>query len=138
MLRLGAPGLGSLTVADLGILGAVALAMAPIAIAKYGALRSFDNARPRDDRFYDDPFRNRALGAHKNGLEGLPFFIGAVILAEMHAAPQARVDGLALGYLGLRVAFIVLYLSDQPSFRSLVWALGFAVNIAIFCTPLTV
>jgi uncharacterized MAPEG superfamily protein len=128
--------LGALTVADVSILGAVALAMLPIAIAKYGSLRSFDNAKPRDERFYDDPFRTRALGAHKNGLEGLPFFIGAVILAELHAAPQMRVDGLALGYLSLRVAYIVLYLGNQPSFRSLVWALGFAVNVAIFFTPL--
>jgi uncharacterized MAPEG superfamily protein len=135
-MKLGGPVLGSLTVADFAILGSIALAMLPIAIAKYGALRRFDNSKPRDERFYEDPFRSRALGAHKNGLEGLPFFIGAVLLAEMHAAPQMRLDGLALGYLGLRVAYIVLYLGDMPSFRSAVWALAFAVNIAIFFTPL--
>lgn len=127
--------LGSLTLADLSILGAFVLALAPIAVAKYGDMKSFDNSKPRDDKFYTDPFRARALGAHKNGLENFPLFAAAVILAELRDAPQMRVDGLALAYLLLRVAYIALYLGNVPPFRSAVWALGLAVNVAIFLAP---
>jgi uncharacterized MAPEG superfamily protein len=123
--------LGRLTLADLSILGAVIAYMLPIIAAKYGAIKSFDNSKPRDPAFYNDPFRARALGAHQNGLEGFPFFAAAVIIAQMRGASQPLVDGLAWAYLGLRLAYVALYLADRPSLRSAVWALALGVNIAI-------
>lgn len=123
--------LGRLTLADLSILGAVAAYMLPIAVAKYGAVKAFDNARPRDPDFYKDPFRARALGAHQNGLEGFAFFAAAVIIAQMRGASQPLVDGLAFAYLGLRLAYVALYLAGKPSLRSATWTLALAVNVAI-------
>ena len=123
--------LGRLTLADLSILGAVVAYMLPVMVAKYGALKAFDNANPRDPDFYRDPFRARALGAHQNGLEGFAFFAAAVIVAQMRGAAQPLVDGLAFAYLALRLAYVALYLAGKPSLRSLVWALGLAVNVAI-------
>lgn len=127
--------LGPLTLADLSILGAVAAYMAPIAIAKYGALGSFDNSRPRDPGFYEDPFRARALWAHQNGLEGFAFFAAAVVIAQMRAAPQHLVDGLAVAYVAVRFAYAAAYLANLPSLRSGLWALGFAVNVALLLAP---
>lgn len=127
--------LGPLTLADLSILGAVAAYMAPIAIAKYGALGSFDNSRPRDPGFYEDPFRARALWAHQNGLEGFAFFAAAVVIAQMRAAPQHVVDGLAVAYVAVRFAYAAAYLANLPSLRSGLWALGFAVNVALLLAP---
>ncbi len=123
--------LGRLTLADLSILGAVIAYMLPIAVAKYGALKAFDNARPRDPAFYKDPFRSRALGAHQNGLEGFAFFAAAVIVAQMRGASQPLVDGLAWTYVALRLAYVALYLADRPSLRSAAWALALGVNVAI-------
>lgn len=128
--------LGPLTLADLAILGAVVAYMAPIAIAKYGAIRSFDNEAPRDPEFYRDPFRARALWAHQNGLEGFAFFAAAVIVAELRQAPQHVVDGLALGYVALRFGYAAAYLAGIGKLRSAIWAVGFAVNIAILFSPL--
>jgi uncharacterized MAPEG superfamily protein len=110
--------------------------MLPIGVAKYSSLRSFDNARPRDPAFYQDPFRARALAAHQNGLEGFAFFAAAVIVAQLSGAAQPWVDGLALAYLVLRLAYLAAYLGDKPSIRSTVWSLGFVSNIAILLTPL--
>ena len=128
--------LGPLTLADLSILGAVIAYMAPIAIAKYGAIKSFDNEKPRDPDFYRDPFRARALWAHQNGLEGFAFFAAAVIVAQMREAPQPLVDGLAVGYVALRFAYTAAYLAGLGKLRSAIWALGLAVNIAILFSPL--
>ncbi len=125
-----------LSIADWCILGAVAAYMLPIGVAKYSSLRSFDNARPRDPAFYQDPFRARALAAHQNGLEGFAFFAAAVIVAQLSGAAQPWVDGLALAYLVLRLAYLAAYLGDKPSIRSTVWSLGFVSNIAILLTPL--
>ncbi|HEY4031782.1 MAG TPA: MAPEG family protein [Caulobacteraceae bacterium] len=128
--------LGPLTLADLSILGAVAAYMAPIAIAKYGAIGAFDNSRPRDPAFYADPFRARALAAHQNGMEGFAFFAAAVVIAQMRAAPQHVVDGLAVAYVALRFAYAAAYLADVAALRSAVWALAFAANLALIFAPL--
>jgi uncharacterized MAPEG superfamily protein len=127
---------GPLTLADLSILGAVLAYMAPIFIAKYGALGAFDNSKPRDPAFYADPFRARALGAHQNGLEGFAFFAAAVVIAQMRAAPQHIVDGLAVAYVALRFAYAAAYLAGAAPLRSAVWALAFAANIALLLAPL--
>ena len=124
-----------LTPADLCIAGAVVAYMLPIAVAKYSAIKAFDNARPRDPAFYRDPFRARALAAHQNGLEGFAFFAVAVIVAQMRGASQPVVDGLAAGYVVLRLAFVAAYLADKPSLRSAIWSLGFTVNAAILVAP---
>ena len=55
-------------------------------------------------KIFERPTRKRALGAHFNGIETFPFFAAAVLLAEFRDAPQAWVDGLALGFLVTRVA----------------------------------
>ena len=127
---------GPLTLADLSVLGAVLAYMAPIAIAKYGGLGAFDNHRPRDPAFYADPFRARALGAHQNGLEGFAFFAAAVVIAQMRAAPQHIVDGLALAYVALRFAYAAAYLADAAPLRSAIWGLALVVNVALLLAPL--
>jgi uncharacterized MAPEG superfamily protein len=127
---------GPLTLADLSILGAVAAYMAPIVIVKYGAIRSFDNSKPRDPAFYQDPFRARGLWAHQNGLEGFAFFAAAVVIAQLRAAPQNIVDGLAVAYVALRFAYAAAYLADLASVRSAIWTLAFAANVALLLTPL--
>jgi len=128
--------LGPLTLADLSILGAVAAYLAPILIVKYGAFAAFDNAKPRDPAFYQDPFRARGLGAHQNGLEGFAFFAAAVVIAQMRGAPQNIADGLAIAYVALRFAYAAAYLAGAASLRSAIWTLAFAVNVALLLTPL--
>lgn len=125
-----------MTVADLCLLGAVAIYIGAIVAAKARGRKQFDNAKPRDPAFYNDPFRARALGAHQNGIENFPLFAAAVILAEMRQADQTWVDVLAVAYLVLRVAYVAAYLGDRPTLRSAVFGLGFAVTLAIFFSPL--
>jgi len=127
---------GPLTLADLSILGAVAAYMAPVIVAKYGAIKDFDNEKPRDPEFYKDPFRARALWAHQNGLEGFAFFAAAVVIAQFREAPQGIVDGLALGYVALRFAYSAAYLAGNGKLRSLIWALAFLANVALLLSPL--
>jgi uncharacterized MAPEG superfamily protein len=127
---------GPLTLADLSILGAVAAYLAPVAIVKYGAIRAFDNSKPRDPAFYQDPFRARGLWAHQNGMEGFAFFAAAVVIAQMRGAPQNLADGLAVAYVALRFAYDAAYLAGAAALRSALWGLALAVNAALFLTPL--
>jgi len=107
-----------------------------IASIKWIGFRSFDNARPRDPAFYQDPIRSRALGAHQNGIEAFPFFAVAVLLAEYRGSPQRLVDELAVLFLIVRIAYVLTYLGNRPTLRSILWTVGFAINAAIFFLPL--
>jgi uncharacterized MAPEG superfamily protein len=125
-----------MTVAEWCVFGAVLLYLLTIAPFKALGTRQFDNSKPRDPAFYDDPIRSRALGAHLNGIETFPFFAAAVLLAEFRAAPQNLINELAVLFLIVRVAYIFTYLGNRPTLRSILWNIGFVINTAIFFLPL--
>lgn len=91
----------------------------------------FDNHDPRAWLAQQKSWQARANAAQANSFEGLPFFIGAVVIAHQLGAPQGRVDLLAVAYVLLRLAFILCYVRDWPTARSAVWGLGLLANIAI-------
>lgn len=121
-----------MTGAEWCLFGAVFLYLATLAPTKGLAPREFDNANPRDPKFFEHPIRKRALGAHINGVETFPFFAAAVLLAEFRNAPQAWVDGLALGFLVTRVAFVAAYVGNRPTLRTVLWNAAFAFNLGLF------
>ena len=125
-----------MTIAEWCVFATLILSLLTIAPIKWLGYRQFDNARPRDGAFYQDPLRARALGAHQNGLEAFPFFAVAVLLAEFRDAPQSLVNELAALFLIVRIAYVLTYLGDRPTLRSIMWSIGFAINIAIFFLPL--
>lgn len=101
-------------------------------IAKAGSFSPRDNMHPRDWAAKQSGWRARANSAQANSFEGLPLFIGAVVIAHQLGVAQARLDMLAVAYVVLRVIYLGLYIKGIPAARSAVWALAFIVNIAIF------
>jgi uncharacterized MAPEG superfamily protein len=124
-----------MTVAEWCVLGTLLLYLLTIGSVKWIGARRFDNAKPRDPGFYADPIAARALGAHQNGIEAFPFFAFAVLLAEFHAGPQRLIDELAVLFLIVRIAYVLTYLGNRPTLRSILWSIGFAINLAIFFLP---
>jgi len=100
-------------------------------IAKAGNFGPRDNVHPRDWAARQNGWRARANSAQANTFEGLPFFIGAVIIAHQLGANQARLDMLAVAYVVLRTIYLAIYIKGLGGVRSAVWALAFLVNIAI-------
>ena len=124
-----------MTIAEWCVFGAVALYLLTIVPIKWIGFRRYDNSRPRDPVFFEDPLRARALGAHQNGIEAFPFFAAAVLLAEFRAAPQNLINELAVLFLIVRIAYVFTYLGNRPTLRSILWSIGFAINLAIFFMP---
>ena len=124
-----------MTIAEWCVFGTLMLYLLTIASVKWIGFRRFDNSKPRDPAFYADPLRARALAAHQNGIEAFPFFAVAVLLAEFRAGPQRPIDELAVLFLIVRIAYVFTYLGDRPTLRSILWSIGFAINIAIFFMP---
>jgi uncharacterized MAPEG superfamily protein len=124
-----------MTVAECCVFGTLMLSLLTIASVKWIGFRRFDNSKPRDPAFYEDPIRARALGAHQNGIEAFPFFAVAVLLAEFRLGPLRLIDELAVLFLIVRIAYVFTYLGNRPTLRSILWSLGFAINVAIFFLP---
>ncbi len=100
-------------------------------IAKKG-FEGYDNGMPRQWLAQQTGFRARANAAQANLFESLPFFFAAVIIASLANAPQERVDLLAIGFVLMRIAYLVCYVADWPTSRSIVWLAGLACVVAIF------
>lgn len=125
-----------MTVAEYCVFACVALYLLTIVPVKWIGFRDYDNSKPRNPAFYQDAIRARALGAHQNGIEAFPFFAAAVLLAEFRAAPQNLINELAVLFLIVRIAYVFTYLGNRSRLRSILWNIGFVINIAIFFLPL--
>ncbi len=120
-----------MTIALWCILVAGLLPISGAAIAKWG-FRDYDNADPRAWLARQSGYRARANAAQQNGFEGLPLFIGAVMVASFTQGPQPVIDQLAVLYVISRVGYIVCYVGNRPTLRSLVWIGGLACIIGLF------
>lgn len=114
-------------------LAAILLPYVWTGVAKFSSgFRLRDNHSPRD---YLEKLQGPAKRAHwaqLNTFESLPGFLAAVIIAHQAGAPQGAVDALALAYIALRLAYGVLYITDRPTLRSLVWTAGLACIVGLF------
>lgn len=125
------------TIAYWCVLVAAILPIICAGIAKYGTFNKsrrdggFDNNNPRAWLASQQSWRARANAAQANSFEALPFFIGAVIIAHQLGAYQARLDVLAFLFVVLRLLYIMMYVADLATARTLAWVLALAVNIAI-------
>ena len=100
-------------------------------IAKRG-FAQYDNSMPRQWLAKQTGFRARANAAQANLFESLPLFFAAVIIASMNHVPQARLDLLAIGFAASRMAYLLCYVANWPTARSVVWLIGLICVITIF------
>ena len=113
------------------ILAAGLLPYAATLTAKIGG-KEFNNADPRAWLARQEGFRHRANAAQLNAFEAFPLFAAAVLVAAYLHAPQARLNMLALGFIGARVAYLVFYLANIAVLRSLAWLAGVVCVVGIF------
>jgi uncharacterized MAPEG superfamily protein len=92
----------------------------------------YDNHDPRSWMAGLQGWQARANAAQANSFEALPLFIAGVLAAQQMQAPQDRIDLLAASFIGIRLIYIAVYLADQATLRSVVWAAGLACSIGLF------
>ncbi|MDO4896454.1 MAG: MAPEG family protein [Moraxella sp.] len=91
-----------------------------------------DNHNPR--AFFDKStgLSARLNAVQANSFEGLPMFVGAVLIAMYCFVPQHIVNALAWFYVLLRVIYGVAYALDMATFRSVVWGLSLGACLLLF------
>ena len=125
------------TIAYWCVLVAAILPIVCAGIAKYGMFGKsrrdggYDNNNPRAWLLRQTDWRARANAAQANTFEALPFFFAAVIIAHQLQARQALVDIFAFMFVVLRIAYIMMYVADMATTRSVLWVSALAINVAI-------
>ncbi|EKM57676.1 uncharacterized protein PHACADRAFT_138913 [Phanerochaete carnosa HHB-10118-sp] len=83
-------------------------------------------ARLKDNQKLDQATRDRLarmIGAHENGMENLPLWIGAVLAGYTAGIPHSTLNTFAVGYVGLRLLYNFIYINQTTeAVGNLRWA----------------
>ncbi|MEN1834733.1 MAPEG family protein [Pseudomonas lijiangensis] len=124
-----------MTVAFWCVLIAILLPIVCAAIAKIGSGR-YTNRHNRDPRSFLDSlegFPRRAHAAQLNSYEITPAFAAAVIIAHIAGNAQlVTIDVLAVLFITSRLLYIIFYVADLATMRSVVWLIGLAAIVGMF------
>ncbi|MDE2593279.1 MAG: MAPEG family protein [Burkholderiales bacterium] len=125
-----------MTIANWCVVAASILPVLTVGMAKATSRGSrknggYDNHNPRLWESKVEGWKQRAVSAQNNGFEALPLFAAAVLMAQQAHADQGKIDTLAMAFIAIRVAYVAIYLKDWATLRSLVWAAGLGVCIAL-------
>jgi uncharacterized MAPEG superfamily protein len=93
---------------------------------------SADNKLPRIQEAQLTGLGARAMGAHNNSFEALPFFAAAVIIAHVCNADPGWSASFAVAFIIARIAHGALYLADIDIMRSLSFGVAQICSIALF------
>ncbi len=104
-------------------------------VAKWG-FKKFDNHNPREWLAQQTGFRARANAAQVNSFESFPLFAAGVIIATLAQVDAARIDLYAFVFVAARVGFMVCYVTDKASLRSLCWLVGLLSVVGLFAAAL--
>ena len=115
----------------MSLLVAGVLPIASTAVAKWG-FRQFDNSNPREWLASQTGFRARANAAQHNAFESFPFFAAAVVLGLVLQLDPVVLDRYCLIFMAARVLYLLAYVADVATLRTLCWVMGYASCIAIY------
>ena len=105
-------------------------------VAKWGG-RGYDNHNPREWLAHQEGHRARANAAQQNSFEAFPFFAVGVVLAALSGADGDVMEITSWLFVLARVTYIVFYVKDKATWRSLVWLVGWLATIYLYVLALS-
>lgn len=111
------------------------LTKAPLAMAQLQQPGGYNNHNPRDQQAGLSGWGRRALAAHANSHEAFPAFAAAVIIAHLCEADATWASWLSIIFVAARLIYVLLYLADLATLRSLVWTIGTVCICLLFVLP---
>ena len=120
------------------LLAAVFLIYFPRVFVWRGASRQpegFDNTHPRLQQAKLTGLAARAHAAHENGFEAFGPFAAGVLACKVAGVDADQVALLSMGFIALRVVYLVLYLRNLSTLRSITWAFAFLISLTLLALP---
>lgn len=98
---------------------------------RYRQFGRFDNNNPRLQQAHMTGLGARAMAAQKNAWEALVLYASMCLLAEVSGVDVYTLSYTAVLFLLCRIAHPVFYLLDMATYRSSVFAIGWACCVYI-------
>lgn len=111
------------------------LSKAPAMVYMNAESGGYDNRHPRQQQARLSGAGARALAAHQNTIDNFALFAAGILVAEAVAQPHLVSGILAIGFLVARVLYVVCYVKDWATLRSLIWAAGYFACIGLMLSP---
>lgn len=92
---------------------------------------TYDNASPRDWLARRTGYQARANAAQANSWEALGCYLAGLGAACLGGVETALIATLALSFLIARVAYVICYVSNLATLRSVCWIAGYALCLAL-------
>lgn len=93
--------------------------------------KGYNNSTTRDSVEKFTGKRRRAHFAHLNSFEALPFFLVAVLIANINQVAPSTIHALAFAHVAFRFIYGWLYIADYATARSIVWFFAVLCNVAL-------
>ncbi|MGA1676024.1 MAG: MAPEG family protein [Pseudomonadales bacterium] len=114
------------------LFAAVLMPIVCAGIAKVGSADdSYDNASPRDWLARRTGYQARANSAQANSWEALGCYLAGLAAAHLGGVDAGLVASLASLFLLARVAYVICYVSNLATLRSVCWIAGFAACLGL-------
>ena len=81
------------------------------------------------------PIPGRITRNFRNYMETFPFFLTAILVAELTGIHNSLTYWGAVAYIGGRVAYTALYITGVPLIRSLFWNVAAFGMLAVLAAP---
>jgi uncharacterized MAPEG superfamily protein len=96
----------------------------------------YNNNDPRGQQAATTGWPRRALNAHYNTIENFPPFAIAVVVANLGKASPTAIAVCSILFVVVRSLYIVVYIADLASVRTVLWTMGLCCTFALFLLPL--
>lgn len=96
----------------------------------------YDNANPRAQQAKLTGVAARAHAAHQNAVEAFGPFAAGVLACKVSGVDADQLAALSIAFVILRVAYLVLYIKNLATLRSVVWIAAFLLTLALLTLPL--
>ncbi len=120
-----------MTIAYLCIVVAIFIPLFCVGYAKFST-KGYNNRSPREFLAKLEGKAKRANFAQLNSYEVFPPFAAGVIVAHQLHANQTAIDTLAVLFICVRIAYVLLYIQDIHLWRSYAWFAGLFLTISLF------
>lgn len=94
--------------------------------------RRFDNRNPREWLAKQTGRAARANAAQANSWEALAVFAPGVLAALFLGASMSLLTIVSVAWVALRLVYIGLYVGNQASLRSVVWAVALGLSLSTY------
>ena len=109
----------------------------PVLVVGYAkAGGNYDNQEPRLWMQTLQGAKRRAYAAHINCFEAVPVFLACLFVAVWTDGSPWLVDLLASLFVLFRLGYVMAYITDMPTPRSILWSLAYLCALGMFLSGL--